>query len=176
MDNYNGISGVNLNNLNIIDSISSAISILGSAGPLTNAMAANVNISGYNLNNNPSEHAWWAKCLNGCPSGSLTVSNSVVPEFQNDSGTFAFYFISNIVQLPPAHSITGLSVNVSNGVLITYDTQPGFSYHVETTTNLAPPIWAALSGSTTNAAGTSAIFTDTNPLIGGQRFYRTASP
>jgi hypothetical protein len=325
MDNYNGISGLNLNNLNITDSISSGLSILGGAGPLTNATATCVNISNYNLNNISGEHAWWAKCLNGCPSGSLTVSNSVVPEYQNDSGTFAFYFISNIVQvtvqanvanaaflvdgttytnantfswtsgsshtlaatnsqiagndtryvwdswsdggaishiispalstnltanfttqyhltlnaglgggvspvniwtnsglalsisampsngfsfsgwsgtgngaysgsdnpamitlngpvienatfLPPTHSITGLSVDVSNGVLLTYDTQPGFSYHVETTTSLAPASWAALSSSTTNAAGTSATFTDTNPYTAAQRFYRTASP
>ncbi len=325
MDNYNGISGLNLNNLNILDSISSALSILGSAGPLTNATASGVNISGYNLNNNSGEHAWWARCLNGCPSGSLTVSNSVVPEYQNDSSTFAFYFISNIAQvtvranvtnaaflvdgasytnsntfnwtsgsshtvvasnlqsagidtryvwdswsdggaishlvspaastnftvnfstqfhltlnaapggsvspvslwtnsglalsisatpsnefafsrwsgigsgsysgsdnpttiilngpvvenaafLPPTHSITGLSVNVSNGVLLTYGTEPGFPYHVETTTSLAPPAWAALSGSITNAVGTSVTFTDTNPQTGAQRFYRAASP
>ena len=81
MDNYNGISGVNLNNLNIIDSISSAVSILGNAGPLTNATATGVNISNYNLNNISGEHAWWAKCINGCPIGSLTVSNSVVAEY-----------------------------------------------------------------------------------------------
>lgn len=327
MDNsgYNGISGVNLNNLNISDSISSGLSILGGAGPLTNATATSVNILDYNLNNIPGEHAWWAKCLNGCPSGRLTVSNSVVPEYQNDSSTFAFNFVSNLVQvtvqanvagaaflvdgttctnantfrwtpgsshslaaaspqsagtgtqhvwgswsdggaishlvspalstnftvnfttqyyltlnagmggrvspvslwtnrglslsisatpsngfafsgwsgagsgsysggnnptmitlngpvmenaafLPPAHSITGLSVNVSNRVLLTYDTQPGFAYHVETTTNLVPPAWAALPYSTTNAAGNSATFTDTNPSTGAQRFYRTVSP
>jgi hypothetical protein len=325
MDNYNGISGINLNNLNIIDSISSGLTILGSAGPLTNATASSVNIANYNLNNISGEHAWWAKCLNGCPSGRLIVSNSVVPEYQNDSSTFAFYFVSNRVQvtvqanvagatfladgttytnanlfnwasgsshtlaasnsqsagtdmryvwdswsdagaishsvspassmnltvnfktqyhlslnpgpgggvspvslwtnsgmavsisatpsnefyfsswsgtgsgsysgssnptmitlngpimenaafLPPTNSITGVSVDFSNGVLLTYDTQPGFSYHVETTTNLAPPNWAALPGSTTNAAQKSATFTDTNPYTGAQRFYRTASP
>lgn len=327
MDNsgYNGISGVNLNNLNISNSISSGLSILGGAGALTNAVATSVNIPDYNLNNISGQQAWWAKCLNGCPNGSLTVSNSVVPGYQNDSSTFTFYFMSNIVQatvqanvagtafsvdgmaytnantfswapgsmhslsaaspqgfgtgtqyvwsswsdggaiahlaspalstnymvnfatqycltlnagpggcvspaslwtngglalnisatpsngfhfgswiglgsgsysgganpamvalngsvtenavfLPPTHSITGLSVNVSNGVLVTYDTQPGFPYHVETTSNLVPPAWAALSGSTTNAAGNSAIFTDTNPWSGARRFYRTVSP
>jgi hypothetical protein len=325
MDNYNGISGVNLNNLNIIDSISSAVSILGNAGPLTNATATGVTISNYNLNNISGEHAWWAKCINGCAIGSLTVSNSVVAEYQNDSSTFVFNFMSNSVPvtvqanvanatfsvdgttytnghaftwpsgsshtlattnsqsagagtryvwtswsdggaishlvsptwgtnltanfttqyyltlnaglggdvvpvslwtnsgaavsisanpsnafsfsgwsgtgsgaysgsdnptmitlngpimenaafLPPTHSITGLSADISNGVLLTYDTQPGFSYHVESTTNLAQATWAALSGSTTNATGTSATFTDTNPSAGAQRFYRTASP
>lgn len=325
MDNYNGISGVNLNNLNITDSISSGLSILGGAGLLTNATATSVNIPDYNLNNIAGQHAWWAECLNGCPSGSLTVSNSVVPEYQNDSSTFTFNFVSNTVEvtvqanimgaafqvdgmtytnvntfdwmpgsshsltavspqcvgnstqyvwdswsdggaishlvspvlstnftanfttqyyltlnaglggsvspasmwtnsglalsisatpsngfafgnwngtgsgsysgrnnptlitmnspvvedaafLPPTHSITGLSVNVSNGVLVTYDTQSGFFYHVETTTNLVPPAWAVLSDSTTNAAGKSATFTDTNPYTGAQRFYRTVSP
>ncbi len=327
MDNYsyNGISGIKLNNLNILDSISSGLSILGGAGPLTNATAASVNIPDYNLNNIPGQHAWWAKCLNGCPVGSLTISNSVVPEYQNDSSTFTFNFVSNIVKvtvqanvagaafwvdgttysnantfswtpgsshslaavasqsvgvgtqyvwsswsdggamahvirpgfgtnltvnyatqyyltlnaglggsvnpislwtnrglpvsisatpsngfafnrwsgagsgsysggsnpamitmngpivenavfLPPTHSITGLSVNVSNGVLVTYDTQPGFPYHVETTTNLVPPAWAVLPASTTNVPSNSATFTDTNPYSGAQRFYRTVSP
>lgn len=323
--NYHGISGINLNNLNVIDSISSGLSILGGAGPLSNATATSVNIPDYNLNNIAGQHAWWAKCLNGCPGGSLTVSNSVVPEFQNDSDSFLFYFVNNVVQvtvqanvagatflvdgttytnanifswtpdsshslsaaspqgvgngtqyvwnswsdggvishfvspalstnfaanfttqyyltlnaglggsaspvslwtnsglslsikaapsngfafsrwsgtgtgsysggnnpatitldgpvlenaafLPPTHSITGLSVNVSNGVFLTYDTQPGFPYHVETTTNLMPPAWAALPGSLTNAAGNSAMFTDTNPHTGPQQFYRTVSP
>jgi hypothetical protein len=173
MDNYHSISGVNLNNLNIKDSISSGLSIQGSAGPLTNATATSVNIPNYNLNGITNQHAWWAKCFNGCPSGSLTVSDSVVPESQNDSSTFTFYFVSN---LPPTHSITGLSVNASNGVLVTYATQPGFSYHLETTSNLARPAWAVLPASTTNVAGKSAAFTDTNPSAGAQRFYRTVSP
>ena len=82
----------------------------------------------------------------------------------------------NAAFLPPAHSITGLSFNVSNRVLLTYDTQPGFAYHVETTTNLVPPSWSVLSYSATNAAGNSATFTDTNPDTGAQRFYRTVSP
>ena len=325
MDNYGGISGVNLSNLNIIDSISSGFSVLGGAGALTNATATSVNIPDYNLDNIAGQHAWWAKCLNGCAIGSLTVSNSVVPECQNDSSTFTFHFVSNIVQvtvqanapgtaflvdgtnctnasafnwppgsshslaalspqsagtgtqyvwsswsdagaishlvspafctnftvnfltqyylaliagpggvvspaslwtngglplnlsaspsngfafsswsgvgsgsysgrsnpapitlagpimenaafLPPTHSLTGLSVNVSNVVLLTYDTQPGFSYHVEATTNLALPAWAALPESTTNTAGHSATFIDTNPPAGPRRFYRTVSP
>jgi len=173
MDKYNGISGLNLNNLSVADSVSSGLSILGSAGPLTNATATSVNIPNYNLNGIAGQHAWWARCLNGCARGSLTVSNSVVPEYQDDSSSFTFHFVSN---LPPTHSITGLSVNVSKGVLVTYGTQPGFEYHVETATNLASPAWAALPASTTNVAGKSVTFTDTNPATGAQRFYRTVSP
>jgi hypothetical protein len=174
MDKYSGIPGLNLNNLNISNSISSALSILGNAGPLTNATATAVNISGYNLNNISGEHAWWADCLNGCPIGSLTVSNSVVPEYQNDSGTFSFNFISNV--LPPRPSITGVSFNTNHGLSLTFATQPGFSYHVETTTSLAPPAWTSISGSNTNAAGNSVTFNDTNLMTNFQRFYRTVTP
>jgi hypothetical protein len=173
MDNYHGIPGLSLNNLNVNDSISSGLEILGAAGPLTNATAGGVNIPNYNLNAIANQHAWWARCFNGCASGGMTVSNSVVPDYQNDSSAFMFRFVSN---LPPTLSITGLSVNVSNGVLVTYATQPGFSYHVESTTNLAPPAWFVLPASQTNVAGKSVTFTDTNPNTGPRRFYRTASP
>ena len=327
MDNYNyqGIAGLNLNNLNIVDSIPSAISILGGAGPLTNATAYNVNIAGYNLNHLIGEHAWWARCKNGCAVGSLSVSNSLTPDVQNDSSLFNFTLISNLVTvavqstpagagflvdgigysnltaftwpagsghtlgglatqtigpgtqlvfsawsdaglvthginpnantnytvsylpqyllsisngpggyvaatsqwsnpgttlnltaiasngflfnrwqgtgngsysgtnnptqvtlngpltqvatfLPPTHSITGLSFNVSNGVLVTFDTQPGFPYHVEATTNLAQASWQSVAGSNTNAVSNSASIMDTNMPGGSSRFYRTASP
>ena len=325
MDNYSGIPGLNFSNLNIIDSISSGLTILGAAGPLTNAAATSVNIANYNLNHNPTEHAWWAKCQNGCAIGSLTVGNSVVPDYQDDSGTFAFNFVSNIVLVtvqsgvsgatysvddtayantntftwppgsnhtltaaaaqsggtgtqyvwtawsdggaishiinplvstnftatfatqyyltmnsgpggdinpsslwtnkdavinlsatpsngyafsnwsgtgngsytgpsnlaaafvngpisetatfvPPTRPITGLLYSASNGVSVTFGTLPGFSYHVETTSNLAPPAWTAVSGSTTSAANSSVTFNDTNSTTHAQRFYRTVSP
>ncbi|HEX7654091.1 MAG TPA: hypothetical protein VF607_11330, partial [Verrucomicrobiae bacterium] len=78
--------------------------------------------------------------------------------------------------LPPTHSITGLSFNVSNGVLVTFDTQPGFPYHVEATTNLAQASWQSVAGSNTNAVSNSASIMDTNMPGGSSRFYRTASP
>ena len=113
MDNYyNGIPGLNLNNLNVVDSISSGLSILGSAGPLANATATSVNIPNYNLNNLAGQHAWWASCEHGCPSGSLTVSNSVVLEYQNDSSSFTFNFLSNIVQVAVQSSVAGLGFSV----------------------------------------------------------------
>lgn len=173
MDNYNGISGLCLSNLNVLDSISSGLSILGAAGPLTNATAISVNIPDFNLNNIAGEHGWWAKCENGCASGSLAVSNSVVTDYQNDSSAFAFNFVSN---LPPPHPITGMLVNATNGVSLTFGTQPGFSYHVEATTNLVPPSWTMVSGSTTTAVNNFVTISDTNSVTNSQRFYRTVSP
>lgn len=172
MDKYNGISGLNLNHLNISNGISSGLSILGNAGALTNATASYVNVATYNLNNLSGEHAWWAKCFNGCPVGSLTVSNCVVPEYQNDSGTFQFNFVSNAVPM----AITGMSVNKTNGVSLTFATQPGFPYHIDTTTNLAPAAWSPVPGSNTNAISASTTFRDTNLVTNSQRFYRAASP
>ena len=77
---------------------------------------------------------------------------------------------------PPPQSITGISVNTPSNATVTFAATPGFVYHVEATANLTPPAWTTVSGSTTNAAGNFVTFTDTNPLTGPQRFYRTVSP
>ena len=76
---------------------------------------------------------------------------------------------------PPAQPIIGAAVSGQNGFTLTFGATPGFTYHVEVTTNLAPASWSTVSGSTTNAAGGSVTFTDTN-RSGTQRFYRTVSP
>src|SRR5262249_24994525 len=50
LDTYaNGISGVNLNNLNITNSISDGLGINGGTGVLSNAVAGNVSIPNYGL-------------------------------------------------------------------------------------------------------------------------------
>jgi len=77
---------------------------------------------------------------------------------------------------PPAQSILGLFVNSYESVTLTYATTPGCPYHVEATTNLSPATWTMLSGSTTNATGSTATFTDSNPPGGGQGYYRIVSP
>ena len=77
---------------------------------------------------------------------------------------------------PPAQPITGLSVNAPNNVSLLFATTPGFVYHVEVATSLAPVVWTTVAGSVTNAAGTSVTFTGTNLFKGPQSFYRTVSP
>ena len=77
---------------------------------------------------------------------------------------------------PPAQPITGTSLNVSNGFSLTFGTTPGHYYHIEVTTNLMPPNWIAVQGSSNNATGTSLTFTDTNRYENQQRFYHTVSP
>lgn len=99
------------------------------------------------------------------PGGGLFISNAVSIAFTvSPNGT------------APQQKIIGILINANGSVTLTYATTPNFPYHVETTTSLSPAAWATLAGSTTNAVGTSVIFTDPNPVSGGQRYYRTVSP
>ncbi len=72
--------------------------------------------------------------------------------------------------------ILSILINADGSVTLTYATTPNYPYHVEVTTGLSPASWTTLAGSTTNAIGTSVIFTDSNPVSAGQRYYRTVSP
>jgi alpha-1,3-glucanase-like protein len=169
MDNYNGIAGVYLSALNITNSISDGLSIIGGAGALSNARAANVSIRNYGIGASGS-NALWAEANTR---GSLTLSNCAIPEYRNDSAAFAFNFVT---ATPSPQAILGLVVSSGGTATLTYATTPGFSYHIESTTTLAPPAWAMVSGSSTNAIGNSVTFNDLNPFGGKPLYYRTASP
>lgn len=99
------------------------------------------------------------------PNGGLAISNAVsVPFTVAQSGS------------APQQKILNILINGDGSVTLTYATTPGYTYHVEATTSLSPASWTTLSGSATNASGTVAIFTDPNPVVGNQRYYRTVSP
>ena len=84
--------------------------------------------------------------------------------------------ITNTASFTPRQNFVNVSVNGTASVTLTYATTPGWSYHVETATNLAPVVWTIIADSATNAAGGSATFTDTNTYNDQQRYYRTISP
>ena len=323
LDTYtNGILGVYLNNLNISNSVSDGMSIIGSTGPLTGALAVNVSIPNYGIG--PSgRNALWARYD---AIGSMTLSNCVVPEYKIDNTNyFSFIFVTTPIPItvqtspsglsftadntnystthvfnwlpgsnhtiavtspqtngtgtqytwnswsdsgPISHAVapmtgttytatftvtqyyltmnagaggnvspasgwfnvgTNISISAiaSNGysfsgwtgsgtgsysgtnnpasvtmngpvtqtanfdvlpeilgitiggdgsLTISYATVPGYSYHVETTTNLSPAAWTTISGTTTNAIGNIIIFIDSNAVDDPQRFYRVVSP
>ena len=77
---------------------------------------------------------------------------------------------------PPRQNVLGILINSDASVTLTYAATPGFPYHIEATTNLLSASWIPLAGSATNANGSTVIFTDRNPIGGGQRFYRIISP
>jgi hypothetical protein len=170
LDTYaSGISNVQLSYLDISNSISDGLSIIGGLGRLSNAVAAHVKIPNYGLGAS-GRHGAWASSETF---GALTFSNSTVVEYRDDSPNFAFNFVTT--GAPYAQSIQG--INVGNSfVTLTYATIPGFPYHVERATNLSFPTWLTIAGSATNATVGSATFIDPNPPGDAQRYYRTVSP
>jgi hypothetical protein len=100
------LSGINLNNLNITNSISDGLSIVapGSSvssglGTLSNATMASVNIPNYGIGAS-GRHGLWAR---SDAIGSMTVSNATVVEYRDDSANFSFNFmVSVMVQPSPA--------------------------------------------------------------------------
>ena len=105
LDN-SSLSGVNLNNLNITNSISDGLSIIAPGsnvtnglGTLSNATMANVNIPNYGIGAS-GRHGLWAR---NDAIGSMTVSNATVVEYRNDSANFTFGFVVGVtVQPSPA--------------------------------------------------------------------------
>jgi hypothetical protein len=167
LDTYtSGIPGVNLNNLNISNSISDGLSIIGGAGTLSNAVASAIDMPNYGLGAS-GRHGLWAR---SDAIGSMIVSNSTLVGYQDDSTNFRF----NFAFLPP--KIISLTVSSNGSVKLTYATTPGFPYHVEAATNLSPAVWTTIAGSATNAMGSMVTFTDMNPPGPGHSYYRTASP
>jgi hypothetical protein len=76
---------------------------------------------------------------------------------------------------PPQQKITNISVSGGN-VSITYETTPGFGYHIEQSPSLSPASWSAVSGSTVNnAAGTEETFTFPIPSE-DPYYFKTSSP
>jgi len=109
----NGLSGLNLNNLNITNSASDGLSIIGGTGngptgTLANAIMSNVNIPNYGLGGG-GRNGLWAR---NDAVGSMTVSNSTIVEYRNDSPNFTFNFVSNTIPVAVQTSPTGLSFTV----------------------------------------------------------------
>jgi len=87
------ISGVAIRNLNIKDSFSDGLSIIAPCsengqGTLYNASISNVDISNYGIGVN-SRHGLW---IRNDAQGSLTISNSQIPESTNESADFTIHW------------------------------------------------------------------------------------
>jgi len=170
----NSLSGINLNNLNIIDSIADGLSIIApdsslgtGVGTLSAAVMANVRIPDYGLGYG-GKNGLWAR---SDAIGSMSVSNSTIGEYRNDSSHFTFHFAP-----PPAQRILNTTINGGTNVTLTYAATPGSTYHVEAATNLSPASWSMVPGSTTNATGNVVAFTGPLAPANGPRYYRTVSP
>jgi hypothetical protein len=113
LDTYSGgINGLNLNNLNITNSVSDGMSVIGGIGTLANAVAANVTIPNYGIGVG-GRNGLWAR---SDAVGSMTVSNSTILEHLDSSSHFTFNFVTNLS--------SAISVNVQpnpSGLWLTVD-------------------------------------------------------
>ena len=113
----NGISGVNLNNLNILDSIADGLNVIGgngtpAGGTLSSAFASFINIPDYGIG---------ASGHNGLYArsdafGSMTVSNSTIVGYQNDSTHFTFNFVTSSIPVTVQTSPSGQTFTVDGTV------------------------------------------------------------
>ena len=94
-----GISGVDLKNLNISDSISDGMSIVGNVGTLTNAVMSDVNIHNYGLGVSD-RHGLWIK---SGAKGHLTVSNSAIGDTLNNSDVFNLRLVNSVPLMDVQH-------------------------------------------------------------------------
>jgi hypothetical protein len=101
-----------------------------------------------------------AVALTTSPSGSY---------FNPSQGVFATVTVS-----ASPRPITVSATPSSKGLVLTWNSQPGLSYHVEGATSLFQPDWVTLSGSIT-ASETITSWTDTNPWS-PTGFYRVGTP
>ncbi len=167
MDNYGGISGVNLDHLSISNSVADGLSIIGHAGELSNARLSHLNLSNFGLGVER-RHGLWARNESV---GSLTVSDSANVDFMTDSRQFTFYFTP-----PPTPRILGLTLDPSTNLVLTCTASPTSVYHLEFAAGIAATAWTEVAGSTTNAEWNVISFGTPVPSGIGSRFYRVASP
>ena len=140
------LSGVNLNNLNISNSISDGLSIVApgsnagtGVGTLANAIMSYVSIPNYGLGQS-GRHGLWAR---SDAIGSMTVSNSAIVEYQDDSANFAFAFVTSSIPVTVQSSPAGRSFTVD-----------GTSYSSAQAFNWTPGSSHAIGAASTQSGGT----------------------
>ena len=108
-----GVTGLNLNNLNITNSACDGMSIIGGSGTggqgaLSNAIMSYVNIPNYGLGGS-GRNGLWAKFD---AVGSMTVSNSTIAEYLNTSASFTFNFVTSNIPVTVQTSPSGQTFTV----------------------------------------------------------------
>ncbi|MGA2786217.1 MAG: pectinesterase family protein, partial [Verrucomicrobiota bacterium] len=82
--------------------------------------------------------------------------------------------INVVVGPPPTNSIAGTAVNGNGSVTLRFVGVPGYTYLVEATLDLAPPVvWTPVSTNTAGSIDGTWQFTDTDATNHTQRFYRS---
>jgi hypothetical protein len=158
-----GITGIEISNVNIVDSISDGMSIIapagssiqGGLGTLSNTTMTSVSIPNYGLGGIGENGLW----VMGGTVGGITISNSMVAEYQNDSANFTIKFA------PPALTIT---TTPSNAVVLSW---PSIytSYLLQTNSNLTTTDWHSAKYPNSSSGGVNSVLV---PLPTRTLFFR----
>jgi hypothetical protein len=111
------------------------------------------------------------------PSGTYTYMVRAVKLQQNNSGTYydpsqGIFATASVSGSVP--SITLQLTTIGGNLMLSWNSQPGASYHVVYKTALDQPTWNPLSGGVT-ASGTTTTWTD-GIVNNSHRFYKVTSP
>lgn len=114
----------------------------------------------------------------GAPPGSYTYMLRAVALQTNPSGSYynpSQGIFANATVFSPPPSITILATPVGNSLSLSWNSQPGISYRVQSKGSVSHANWSDLTGSII-ASGTSASWSDPAPMTDSQKFYRVVSP
>ena len=161
LDHYS-ISGIHFNNLNIVDSISDGLSIVapGSSlqtgvGTLSNSIIQNVDIPNYGIGATGRNGFW----VRSDALGSVTVNNSILVEYQNDSTSFSLNF--------PPPTLT-IATSGANALVLSWPSLYT-GYRVRTNSDLTAANWPLAYYPVSSTGGLNSV---TNSLPTGSLFFR----
>jgi len=127
----------------------------------------------------PLRYQWFkdGSALDNQTNATLSLANVQV----TDGGAYSAVVADSVGSALSVNAIlqlTGITRNADGTMTVQFAGTPGQPYHIETATNLDPPIvWQVLSGSATNAPpGGLWQFTDQQATNYPQQFYRSVSP
>jgi autotransporter-associated beta strand protein len=148
---------------------------LGSAHLQLNMSVVGATNAHYTLIHNPTIHVI-SGTFNGLPEGAtVTASNGVHFTITYHGGVPGNDVVLTQTTLPTPPSLTGITHLTNGNITITGTGAPNVTYHVQATTNLAPPNWVSLGPVTANNLGVLS-FTDSQTSLYPARFYRFVYP
>jgi len=175
-----------------MDAVAPASGLVASAGPNTANLswfASPDNVLGYHVYRATSSAGPFSRVTSsllqgtsfsdtGIPPNTYTYMVRAVKLQSTPSGSYynpseGIFATVSVPDAPPPMTVQ--VSRVPNGMLLSWNSEPGINYHVWGKDSFGQPTWTDLSGSIL-ATGSSCAWTDTTANGVAQRFYRISSP
>jgi autotransporter-associated beta strand protein len=148
---------------------------LGSAHLQLNMSVLGATNAHYTLIRNPTTHVISGTFAGLAEGATVTANNGNHFTITYHGGSTGHDVVLTQTSLPTQPNLTGITHLTNGNVTITGTGAPNVTYHVQATTNLAPPNWVTLGPVTANNLG-ALIFTDSQAAAYPARFYRIVYP